>query len=222
MPRRLRLPLLVALCAAVLLAAFHVYPIDGYERTGIRRLLYLERVQEGQIEGDLPPKGARKPMSAIQLHLTGADSLDTVPAPDPARQRRLDRLFADRDDSYGVAVFDVTPGAPMRYAELRPHNRYQPGSVGKLAIATGFFRSCAVCTRSAPRSGADFSNPTGSRPGSGSCPTTTPSRSSTPKRTSTRAASPVRRTCFRSTNGSTSCCRRAPTRRPAWSGRRPP
>jgi len=139
MSRRLLLPLLVPLCAVGLLAAFHVYPIDGYDRTGIRRLLYLERVQDGQIEGDLPPEGARKPMSAIQLHLTGADSLDTVPSPDPALQRRLERLFADRDDSYGVAVFDVTPGAPLRYAELRPHNRYQPGSVGKLAIATGFF-----------------------------------------------------------------------------------
>lgn len=115
------------------------YPIDGYERTGIRRLLHLERVQNGTTEGDLPPEGARQSIDDIRLHLTGADSLDTVPPPNEALQRRLRRLFADRDDSYGITVFDITPGAPLRYAELRPHNRYQPGSVGKLAIATGFF-----------------------------------------------------------------------------------
>ncbi|WP_103019244.1 hypothetical protein [Salinibacter altiplanensis] len=138
----MRRSLIVALCAGLVafLAAFHLpYPIDGYDLTGIRRLLYLERVQNGELEGDLPPEGARKSLMDIQLHLPGADSLDTVPAPDPALQRRLERLFADRDDSYGITVFDITPGAPARYAELRPTNRYQPGSVGKLAIATGFF-----------------------------------------------------------------------------------
>jgi hypothetical protein len=71
--------------------------------------------------------------------VTDADSLETVPPPNDTLQRRLERLFSDRDDSYGIAVFDITPGAPMRYAELRPTLRYQPGSVGKLAIATGFF-----------------------------------------------------------------------------------
>jgi hypothetical protein len=138
MRRRL---LWVGLCASlvVLFTSALRYPIDGYERTGIRRLLHLERVQNGTIEGDLPPEGARQSIDDIRLHLTGADSLDTVPPPNEALQRRLRRLFADRDDSYGITVFDITPGAPLRYAELRPHNRYQPGSVGKLAIATGFF-----------------------------------------------------------------------------------
>jgi hypothetical protein len=140
---RLRL-LFVGLCLGLvgLLAAASTlpYPIDGgYARTGIRRLLYLERVQKGVIEGDLPPEGARKSIHDIKLHLTDADSIDAAPAPDETLQRRLRRLFADRDDSYGITVFDVTPGASPRYAELRPNHRYQPGSVGKLAIATGFF-----------------------------------------------------------------------------------
>lgn len=138
MRRRL---LQIGLCASlvVLLASALRYPIDGYERTGIRRLLHLERVQDGTIEGDLPPEGARRSIEDIRLHLTDADSLATVPPPNEALQRRLRRLFADRDDSYGITVFDITPGAPLRSAALRPNNRYQPGSVGKLAIATGFF-----------------------------------------------------------------------------------
>lgn len=121
------------------LAALAPYPIDGYERTGIRRLLYLERVQNGTLEGDLPPEGARQPLREIQLHLMGSDSLDALPDPSDDLQRRLRRLFADRDDSYGVAVLDMTPGAPLRYAERGATRRYQPGSVGKLAIATGLF-----------------------------------------------------------------------------------
>jgi hypothetical protein len=137
-PRTL-LPWIGAGLALLLVVAASPYPIDGYERTGIRRLLYLEKVKNGELEGDLPPEGARRSLSDIHLRLTGADSLDTVPAPDDELQRRIRRLFADRDDSYGIAVLDVTPGAPMRYAELRPTNRYQPGSVGKLAIATGLF-----------------------------------------------------------------------------------
>lgn len=137
-PRTL-LPWIGAGLALLVVVTASPYPIDGYERTGIRRLLYLEKVKNGELEGDLPPEGARRSLSDIHLRLTGADSLRTVPAPDDELQRRIRRLFADRDDSYGIAVLDVTPGAPMRYAELRPTNRYQPGSVGKLAIATGLF-----------------------------------------------------------------------------------
>ena len=140
MPRRLlRAGVCTALASLLIAATQGLYPIDGYDRTGIRRLLRLERIQNGEIDGPLPPEGARKSLDEIQLHLAGADSLETVPEPDPDLQRRIERLFSDRDDSYAVSVFDITPGAPLRSAALRAANRYQPGSVGKLAIATGFF-----------------------------------------------------------------------------------
>jgi hypothetical protein len=68
MSRRSISLILLALIAVVVLTAFHgLYPIDGYDRTGIRRLLYLERVQKGELEGDLPPEGARRPLQSIQL-----------------------------------------------------------------------------------------------------------------------------------------------------------
>jgi len=140
MPRRLPVAgLCIGLVLLLVAAGQNLYPIDGYDRTGIRRLLYLERVQKGEIQGTLPPEGARKSVDEIELHLPDADTLEAPPPPDEELQGRVRRLFADRDDSYGVAVFDITPGAPLRYAELRPTNRYQPGSVGKLAVATGMF-----------------------------------------------------------------------------------
>jgi len=48
-------------------------------------------------------------------------------------------LFHDRDKSYSVAMLDITPGRPPRFAALREDLSYQPGSVGKLAVAMGFF-----------------------------------------------------------------------------------
>ena len=45
------------------------YPIDGYLLTGIRRLLRLERIQNGEIKGDAMIKGALKPLAEIKLNL---------------------------------------------------------------------------------------------------------------------------------------------------------
>jgi hypothetical protein len=35
------------------------YPIDGYETTGIRRLLYLQMVKNGELPGTLPKDGGQ-------------------------------------------------------------------------------------------------------------------------------------------------------------------
>jgi hypothetical protein len=87
------------------------------------------------------PAGALKSWSEITLYLTGGDPQHPLqlPEPDAELNAKLARLFANRDASYSVALMDITPDKPIRLATHKPANRYQPGSVGKLAILAGLF-----------------------------------------------------------------------------------
>ncbi|MEM1120199.1 MAG: serine hydrolase [Bacteroidota bacterium] len=118
------------------------YPIDGYFVTGIRRLLYLHRVQTGEIKGKMPISGAQRTMDEIQLNLYGtdrADSLRTLPDIDPDLQKDLKRLLPNLDASYSLTLLEITPNKPVRYAAYKEERGYQPGSVGKLAVLTAIF-----------------------------------------------------------------------------------
>lgn len=117
------------------------YPIDGYDETGIDRLLRLQRIMSGEIEGQSPPSGAQKSITDIRLELTGprGDTLETIPAPDPGLQKSVDAIFSTLDPSYSLAVLDITEGRPIRYAHRKQAVGYQPGSVGKLAVLVALF-----------------------------------------------------------------------------------
>lgn len=138
---KLKLIAQVLLFCLIVLASLAPYPIDGYEETGIRRLKRLQMIHEGELEGtDLVP-GALKTLDEIQLHLTGerGDSLDSLPDPDPELQRALNSLFPNMHESYSVSLLDISVGKPIRYARRQEERGFQPGSVGKLAVAAGFF-----------------------------------------------------------------------------------
>lgn len=117
------------------------YPIDGYEKTGIRRLAYLQAVVDGDIKGTAPISGAMKSIDSIQLNLYGATGsmMDSLPATNPDLQKALNGLFPNLHESYSVAIMDITPGKTPRYAERQPRRGFQPGSVGKLAVVAGIF-----------------------------------------------------------------------------------
>jgi hypothetical protein len=116
------------------------YPIDGYERTGIRRLLHVQKVFNGEMPGTAPSPGALWSLDSITLNLTEEawDTSMTLPTVDPALQKALNSLFPNLDESYAVALLDITPGRPVRYAQRKETRTFQPGSVGKLAVVTGF------------------------------------------------------------------------------------
>jgi len=118
------------------------YPIDGYSSTGIRRLQRLQLILEGKIKGTSPPIGARKSISEIKLNLlnTRGDSLEILPKADVNLQKRIDALFPDRHESYAIALLDITPGRPVRFAQRQSNRQLAPGSVGKLLIVAGIFR----------------------------------------------------------------------------------
>ncbi|MDX1476460.1 MAG: serine hydrolase [Saprospiraceae bacterium] len=134
--------LFCTIIAAIGIADLQAYPIDGYLYTGIRRLLRLELIMKGELKENPPLPGAQKSMEDIKLHLWNTprgDSLKTLPEADPGLQKSLNALFPNLHESYSVALLDITPGQPVRYAKRQEDRGFQPGSVGKLAVAGALF-----------------------------------------------------------------------------------
>jgi hypothetical protein len=121
------------------------YPIDGYSFTNIRRLAYLQLIVDGALKGPKPVPGAMKSIHEIRLNLAGpeGDALAILPTPDPVLQKAINGLFPNLNENYSIALLDITPGRPVRYASRKENTGYQPGSVGKLAVLLGFFTELA-------------------------------------------------------------------------------
>lgn len=118
------------------------YPIDGYARTGIKRLKRLELVKSGEIkDGTKLPAGALKSYSEITLNLVPKknDSLKCFFNTDEAFQKEINALFKGLDRSYSLAVLDISDINHTRYAHRNETAGYQPGSVGKLAVMVAIF-----------------------------------------------------------------------------------
>lgn len=122
------------------------YPLDGYERTGIRRLEAFRLVQEGLLSGGptLTP-GARLQTNEVRLRMTGAGRgfrLTEDTPRDPVLQRGLERILS-RYGAYSVTLLDITDPARPRYAAVREHTTFVPGSVGKLLVTAGLLDALA-------------------------------------------------------------------------------
>jgi len=122
------------------------YPIDGYTLTDIRRLDRLDKINKGIIDGPKLKAGQLKMLYDIKLNLLGANGstiTTSLPSVDPELQSSLNKLFPNLDESYSIAILDITPGRAPRFAARQVDRGFQPGSVGKLAIATAFFAEIA-------------------------------------------------------------------------------
>ncbi len=129
------LPAIGATVAATVTSSATPYPLDAYERTGIRRLQVYQRTLRLQ-------PGAMLPDSAIHLRLSGVnETFDIGPdtPKDPALQRGLERIVGARHPSYRIAVVDLTDPINPRYAAIRGDEGYIPGSVGKILVMAGLF-----------------------------------------------------------------------------------
>ena len=93
----------LAVCAGVALA----HPLDGYKRTGIRRLLGYRLAVEGKVAGvrRIPP-GGQWGEERIKLRLLGRRGLDVAPATpkDAALQAGLEKILGGKSESYGIAL----------------------------------------------------------------------------------------------------------------------
>ena len=123
-----------------------LYPIDGYDYTGIKRLKRLERIKSGEIKDNtIIPNGAMKSYLDIELNLLAKfdDSVSVFLNPNKAFQNDINILFRNLDKNYSISVLDITFLDSIRYAERNPIAGYQPGSVGKLAVLMALFKQLA-------------------------------------------------------------------------------
>ena len=133
--------LIVVLCASAF-TTYKYYPIDGYERTGIKRLKRLELIKSGELkDATALPAGALKSYSDIQLNLLSrkSDSAMGLMQVNEDFQKEISALFRGLDKSYSLTVLDISDPENVRYAERNETAGYQPGSVGKLAVLLGLF-----------------------------------------------------------------------------------
>jgi len=122
------------------------YPIDGYSRTGIKRLLRLERIKSGVIKENLNlPSGALKSYNEIALNLTSKkkDSTAQFLVKNEKFNKEINGLFYGLDKSYSLSVIDISDVNNIRYAARNETSGYQPGSVGKIAVLNGLFTQLA-------------------------------------------------------------------------------
>lgn len=125
------------LIVTAILMAF--YPIDGYEKTGIKRLKRLEKTLDSTLKESYLKPGSFKLHDQINLWLCDRkDSVQEIMKEDADFQKEMMRLFPSRS-GYGITVLDITDKSNMRYAQLNETAGFQPGSVGKIAVATAFF-----------------------------------------------------------------------------------
>ncbi|TLF47017.1 serine hydrolase [Maribacter aurantiacus] len=137
---------LVSICFLVMAFTVSPYPIDGYERTGIKRLKRLELIQSGELkDASTIPLGALKSWEEISLNLASRkeDSLGSFFQVDDGLQREIGGLFRGLDRSYSIAVLDISNPDSTRYAQRNETLGYQPGSVGKLAVLNALFTQLA-------------------------------------------------------------------------------
>ncbi|OGT84524.1 MAG: hypothetical protein A3H91_12900 [Gammaproteobacteria bacterium RIFCSPLOWO2_02_FULL_61_13] len=118
------------------------YPLDGYEHTGIGRLESARRVQEGIDPGDKQPRGALLRMEQVVPRLLDRRDLE-LPSPDPVFTAEVVALLGGNADRYSIAVLDLSDRDAPLYAEHRAAELYNPGSVGKLAVAMAWFQQLA-------------------------------------------------------------------------------
>lgn len=118
------------------------YPLDGYEGTGITRLVHQRWVQEGRLQGKKRPSGELLPLDMVQLRLVDRPDF-TLPAPDPELSSDIKRLLGEHVDRYGIALLDLSDMDNPRYAEWQGNQQQNPGSVGKILVALAIFQALA-------------------------------------------------------------------------------
>lgn len=137
---RTRVILSVILIILPLMA--HGYPLYGSEELGIRRLEAARLAHEGVIPGSKRPAGELLSLEQVDLRLVEYPELE-LPVADAKFSKQIRKLLGKEADHYSVSLLDLTDPRHPRLAEHNGAARRNPGSVGKLMVALGFFQALA-------------------------------------------------------------------------------
>jgi len=133
--------ILLSIILSISLAS-SAYPIDGYQYTGIDRLMYHWKIHQDSTATSKLKNGAFLMMNDISLSMIDTD-YDWSMAADPKMQKSVDRIFNTLEPQYSLSIMDISSPSQIKYAAVRDEVGYQPGSVGKLAITVALFHELA-------------------------------------------------------------------------------
>ncbi len=134
---------IVALALAGSAAPASAYPVDGYDRTGIRRLDRDLRIMQGEVRGPRRHPGQYLPTGEVYPRWHVSDGA-TLPPPDADFSHQLRALLdADARRNYGIAVLDLSDPQHPLYGTHNADLRANVGSVGKILVALAVFQQLA-------------------------------------------------------------------------------
>lgn len=136
------LTLLALFAGALFAGGVQAYPIDAYEKTGIGRLEYMQRVEQDLINDRKQPRGALLSTDEVDIRLTDHKDM-ALPPVDAVFKRQIEGLLGGYVDRYAVSVLDLSDMDNPRYAEVNGNVARNPGSVGKILVALGIFQALA-------------------------------------------------------------------------------
>jgi hypothetical protein len=118
------------------------YPLDGFDYTGIRRLEGYRLAQEGKVRARRLHPGALLSLQQVDLRLRDHRDLE-IPPVDAEFQQQIMNILGANASRYSIAILDLTDPDNPAYAEHRAEVNFNPGSIGKLVVATGIFNELA-------------------------------------------------------------------------------
>lgn len=146
MRRRALVPLVitVTLAATVVTDLALAYPTDEGPRTGIRRLVWQDDVDNERRKGRKTPPGAHLDGKYVKLRMTQAGrgfELNAATPKDPALQAGLEEILKRQKwRDYHIALLDITDPAKPRYAGIAETQSQTPGSVAKVLVGAGLMQ----------------------------------------------------------------------------------
>ena len=118
------------------------YPLFDSEETAIRRLEAARLVQQGDVRGSKQPPGGLLSLDDVDIRLSDYKYM-SLPEVDKNFTRKVKRYLTPNLSRYSISVLDISDPENPRYAEHSGGKRRNPGSVGKIIVATGLFQALA-------------------------------------------------------------------------------
>ena len=121
--KRLMTHALVLLIAFAAPVAVQAYPMDGFDYTDCRRLLYTWRKMHGEVAGPPIPSGAQMLMEDVKPRLIVDNPPPLVMDPDAELSKAIRDAIGPESSEYAVSLLDISDPENPVYAEINGDTR---------------------------------------------------------------------------------------------------